>query len=392
MSMLAGIGKCLGEAEETLQEIYDWHKEHHGPAHQYTVSSAFKLGYCGMRAGHYTEAVAPLQEAFKGRKKGLGRSDEDTLRAAHIVATCLGGLGRWADEASICEFIHEVETELHGPISSPALVMLKYRATAVFRQGHQGVQTNYRLWDKAAALFQECYEGFQVRYGDYNRETLSALACVADCKEGPEATQLWTRVIAAHRKQFGPKHRNTLVATFYLAHSLLRDDDCIEARRLFQSTYAEFEELSGPVDQKTLGSLDGLGLACYRLKDYYAACDAYQKLYNRRRECDGPLHRYTLRTLYWIATCLRMQANTMESEGQSQAKKRQKKHSEAKRLYKQVYKGCKETLGSLHQETEELRNRLRRYDETCGDMSDWSDSLSYSTTFWTVDLAANNSN
>jgi hypothetical protein len=33
------------------------------------------------------------------------------LRAADTFARCLGRLGRWADEASITEFIQEVETE-----------------------------------------------------------------------------------------------------------------------------------------------------------------------------------------------------------------------------------------------------------------------------------------
>jgi hypothetical protein len=103
--------------------------------------------------------------------------------------------------------------------------MLKYRATAVFKQGHQRGQINYRLRAQAAALFQECHEGFQVRYGNYNRETRSALAGLADCKKGAGAAQLWTRVIAGHTTQSGFKHRDTLVATFYLAHTYLRNED-----------------------------------------------------------------------------------------------------------------------------------------------------------------------
>jgi hypothetical protein len=87
-----------------------------------------------------------------------------------------------------------------------------------------------------------------------------------------------------------------------------------------------------------------------------------------------------------------MQAYTMESESQSQAKKRREKHNEARKLYKQVYKGRRETLGLRHKDTEELRNRLRLYEETCDVMSDWSDSRSNGTTFWAVDPAANNSN
>ncbi|KAJ0413132.1 hypothetical protein BJY00DRAFT_320088 [Aspergillus carlsbadensis] len=370
ISVLGAVGKCLvrqekfGEAEEPLQEVYNWHKEHSGPAHQETLSFAYELGHCRFRTGNHAEAEGLLQEAFDGRRDNLGPTNEDTLVAADVLARCFASLGKWENEASVCEFLHGVEKELHGPFSSNALFMLRYHARALFKQGYQGSSlVDQQLLDKAAVLFEECYEGFQVLYGDDHRDTVSTLARLAHCKEGAESIDLWTRVTAGYTKLSGPKHEDALTAAFHLAQSHMRMNDWSHARRLFQSTYAGFREISGPHGQKTLESLESVGYCCYHLENYYAAHDAFQELHRRFAERDGPLHKHALGSLCWVARCLQTQAIMIEGQGESQATKRRRKHTEAKGIYSQVYEARKEALGVLHEDTVDVRSRLRWYED-----------------------------
>ncbi|KAL3462371.1 hypothetical protein BJX64DRAFT_259408 [Aspergillus heterothallicus] len=245
--------------------------------------------------------------------------------------------------------------DLYGPSSLKPLKMLQSLVNALYMQG---------LQKESGSLAEKCYEGFKKLHGPDHMETANSLVFLARCKEGTRARDLWSLVVEGYTKLSGPSSDQTLSAKRSLLAFYIQVKQWPQARAFAQAIYAGQREKKGPLDSETMTALNEYANFSYQARDFYAARDAYQELYDRSVEIIGSGHPATLLALYMVAACVHKEALALcHGDDPIRQRRQQNKLKEARDLFQRVYQGRREALGVVHEDTEEVRRRLRWYED-----------------------------
>merc|ERR1712032_506439 len=147
------------------------------------------------------------------------------------------------------------------------------------------------------------------------QEALGACAEVWDPSYlDQDSERLLRQAVEARAAMLGPKHRETLQASYCLATALTAAGEYEEAEALYRSALAGLTATVGPGHPSTLAALNGLGVALREMKRYQDAEPVFRRALIGCCEAFGPAHAETLNSLRNLAVLLRATGRHSEAD------------------------------------------------------------------------------
>jgi serine/threonine-protein kinase len=257
-----------------------------------------------VQMGRRSQAREHLEPLLALDRRVLGPEHPETLRATLTLAKLLRAQGEFERSLALAQQVAAARERRLGA-SHPATEDARYlAATDATRLTNDapGLQ-------RVAAEIRQIVEARRVRYGADNPHTLSAttgliaaLAKLGDIAPDDDAARTWYQqaialerpLLAAHVRDLGTDHPNTLLARGSLASLLDKAGDYPAALREAQLTLAGQRKALAPDDPIMQGTLTLIGDIDSDLGDWAAARDAYRQALDARAARSGAAAPHTV--------------------------------------------------------------------------------------------------
>ena len=304
-----------------------------------------------MNLGLYSIAETQLNRTIDIRRRVLGASDLDTLKAMERLALTLYRRGKYSEADPLVRETLDAERRLFGAENTATLAAQNDFGLILLAQGKRDeaervdrdtIAIEQRVLGRDAPLtltttnnlamvlrlrgrypeaeqaFREVYEGRKRVLRADDPDTITAgvnLALVlADQGRFPEAEALNRESLQQLVRVLGPEHPFTLNTMNNLADVLISEGKYPEAEKLNRDTLASRERLLGPDHSDTIISMANLARLLASIGRAREAEDLCARVLEKRKRVLGPEHPDTLKAMGDLSGVLGLEKKYVESE------------------------------------------------------------------------------
>lgn len=219
--------KTYGESAFVLRNSLEKCQKRFGKNGIITLDTLHALGITLWRMGRTEKAEEALVEAVSGRSATLGELDGDTLDSLHHLGLVFGRLSRYEEAETTLRKAASGRLALLGPNHQLTLESALKLGMALKAQGrHRDASEELR---RVADACQESNDAANRRCARF------ALAqSLWELKEYEEAEEILRELEEQWKWLSGKKHHNTVLTTYWLGWTLMRQQKYAEAERVFR--------------------------------------------------------------------------------------------------------------------------------------------------------------